>query len=360
MPSRITRRIERDLGIKGLLDALANKLAASDLRSLLMEVYRIRAAGVKEPATLAQAEDPLMAPSAVSARDLLAFDWVAFEAASEFGALDLSPVCPFGASHTLGGISQNNVLTAVRNAEALGDSTIPMALEAARRRRSGELVRLCASHRVIRLQPFDVPEFSPHFRLFGLVTAGRDAGWSRFETAHLLEHVRVYLRIFRMLSAEGFSIRNPLVEFTDMTVVEAALAAAGVTRDEIHESIRAHRLGGSERFLHERGIALPVDARHPLLESKVLEPLRAEFPEVQFRLNQARLEGLGYYRRFTLRISPQAPDGNCYPVVDGGFTGWTARLLGNQKERLLISGIGSEFVCKKYGPASSRHGYRHS
>jgi hypothetical protein len=123
---------------------------------------------------------------------------------------------------------------------------------------------------------------------------------------------------------------------------------AGVGRDEVRESIRAHRLGGSERFLHEREIALPADARHPLLESAVLDPLRAEFPEAQFRVNQARLEGLGYYRSFALRISPKAPDGNRYPVVDGGFTNWTAGLLGNQKERLLISAIGSEFVCKKY------------
>jgi hypothetical protein len=73
-----------------------------------------------------------------------------------------------------------------------------------------------------------------------------------------------------------------------------------------------------------------------------------EFPEAQFRVNQERLEGLGYYRSFALRISVQAPDGNHYPLVDGGFTDWTARLLGNKKERLLISGIGSEFVCKTY------------
>src|SRR6266851_9580216 len=189
MQSTITRRIERELGITGLLDALANKLPASDLRSLMLEVYRIRASQVKEPSTLARAaRDPLMAPSAVSARDLTAFDSVAFAAAEDFAALDLAPVCPFGASSALGRTSQNNVLTAIRNAEALGDSTIAMALEAARRRGAAELVRLCASHRVIRLQPFEVAGFTPHFRLFGLVTAGRDTGSSRFETAHLLEH----------------------------------------------------------------------------------------------------------------------------------------------------------------------------
>ena len=349
MPPEIVRRIERELGLTGLVDALASKLSASDLRSLLMEVYRTRAAGVKVAAIRAQAaKDPLMAPSTVSARDLMAFDSMAFQAASEFLALDLSPVCPLSATSTLGGTSQNNVVSAIRNAEALGDPTIALALEAGRRRRSEGLVRLCASHRVIRLQPFDVPGYSPHFRLFALVTAGRDTGSFRFETAHLLEHVRVYLRTFRMLTAAGFALESPIVELSDMVAIEAALAGAGVTSDEVRKSVRAHRLGGSERFLKERGIAAPVDWRHPLIESGVFGPLCNEFPKAQFRLNQERLEGLGYYRSFTLRILVQAPDGNRYPLVDGGFTDWTARLLGNHKERLLISGIGSEFVCKTY------------
>jgi hypothetical protein len=349
MPSRIAHRIERALGMVGLVDALASKLPASDLRSLLMEVYQARAAEVEASDIQAQSErDTLMAPSTVSARDLMVFDSAAFQAASEFAALDLSPVCPFAAAYTLGGTSQNNVVTTIRNAEALGDPTLSLALEAGRRRRSTDVVRLCASQRVIRLQPFDVPGYSPHFRLFGLVTAGRDRGSFRFETAHLLEHVRVYLRIFRMLTGAGFALESPLVEFADMIAVEAAVAGAGITRDEIRKSVRAHRLGGSESFLRERGLAAEVDARHPQLESDVIAPLREEFPEARFRVNQQRLEGLGYYRYFALRISPQAPDGNRYPIVDGGFTDWTARLLGNRKERLLISGIGSEFVCKTY------------
>ena len=349
MPSEIVRRIERELGLAGLLDALATKLSASDLRSFMMEVYRTRAAEVKVAAIRAQAErDPLMAPSTASARDLMAFDSMAFQAAQEFAAVDLSPVCPFSAASTLGGTSQNNVVTAIRNAEALGDPTIALALEAGRRRRSEELVRLCASHRVIRLQPFDVPGYSPHFRLFALVTAGRDTGSFRFESANLLEHTRVYLRLFRMLTAAGFALESPIVELSDMVAIETALAGAGVTSDEVRKSVRAHRLGGSERFLYERGITEPAGLPHPLLESSVIGPLRDEFPEAQFRVNHDRLEGLGYYRSFTLRISVPAPDGKRYPLVDGGFTDWTARLLGNKKERLLISGIGSEFVCKTY------------
>jgi hypothetical protein len=355
MSSRIIPRIERELGISGLVDSLA-RLPASDLRSILMEVYRIRSAGTKESGILEHAaRDPLMAASSVSSRKLMDFDSVAFRSAPEFAALDLSPVCPFSAASTLGGTSQNNVLTTIRNAEVLGDSTIALAIEACRRRSATDVVRLCASHRVVRLQPFDIPGYSPHFRLFGLVTAGRDTGAFRFEMAHLVEHVRVYLRMFRMLNDAGFALRNPVVEFTDMIAVEAGLAAAGVSREEIRESVRAHQLGGSERFLREHGIDALPNASHLQLESDVVTPLKNEFPEAQFRVNQRRLEGLGYYRPFALRITSDASDGNRYPVVDGGFTDWTARLMNNRKERLLISGIGSEFVCKAYGPVERAH-----
>ena len=69
MPSRIAHRIERALGMVGLVDALASKLSASDLRSLLMEVFQARAAEVEASDIRAQSErDTLMAPSTVSAR----------------------------------------------------------------------------------------------------------------------------------------------------------------------------------------------------------------------------------------------------------------------------------------------------
>ena len=54
MPSAITSRIERELGLTGLVDALT-RLPASDLRSLLMDVYRTRAAAVTEATIAAHA-----------------------------------------------------------------------------------------------------------------------------------------------------------------------------------------------------------------------------------------------------------------------------------------------------------------
>jgi hypothetical protein len=40
-------------------------------------------------------------------------------------------------------------------------------------------------------------------------------------------------------------------------------------------------------------------------------------------------------------------------LVDGGDVDWTQKLLNNAKERLVISGCGSERVCELSGPTSS-------
>jgi hypothetical protein len=90
------------------------------------------------------------------------------------------------------------------------------------------------------------------------------------------------------------------------------------------------------------------------VKADVFDPLAAEHPEAQFRFDLARLEGLAYYNGLCLRLSPAASDGVRFPVVDGGFTTWTARLLHDRKERFLATGIGSEFVCKRYRTAGAK------
>lgn len=374
MSSRITDRILRQTGIPRLCSVLSDELPASDLQSLLLSVFEQRAERVQESQVLAEARRGLVAPCGVDARVLHRFDSAAYAAASDFEAVDLSPVCPFGTTSVLGGIDQNNVLTAIRRAEVLGDSTVAMALECARRRRelsrrAASPVRLCGSHRVIRLQPFTAAGHVPHFRLFGLTSAGRHQGDHRFEIRHLAEHLRVYLMLFRTLNAKGFALRQPLVELSDLTITEALLERAGVDKESVRVNIRAHRPEESERLLREAGITLPAAVRDPareldevatrhglerqlarleLLKKQVVDPLRGEYPEAEFRFNLARLEGLRYYTGLCLRISPRAPDGARYAIADGGLTDWTARLLADRKERLLTSGIGSQFVCWRY------------
>ena len=370
MPSKIIHRIVAETGIPNL-DAALTALAPSDLQSLLMHVYQIRTRALGVPDLLRTAARPLFQASQIDARLLNTFDRVAFETAPGFEALDLAPVCTLGLNHVLGAIDQNSVLTTIRNGEVLGDATMPLALECWRRRKLSSRrpestpVRLAASHRMVRLQPFDVPGYVPHFRLFSMVSAGRDTGSDAFEIEHLAEHLRFYLRLFRALRAQGFGLNSPLVEISDTRIIQSLLAKHKIGADEVSRTIRAHRLGASRELLDAHGIALPDSVEDPArelreqtseqgisrlarLKSESLDPVQAEFPEAQFRFNLARLEGLNYYAGFTLRISPATADGARYPVVDGGFTDWTARLLQNKKERLLTSGIGTEFVCLRY------------
>jgi hypothetical protein len=367
MASKIVARIATQTGIPRLFQALSEDIALSDLQSLLMHVYRSRTAAFSAKELRRGAGRGLLAASKVDARVLNQFDRTAFEIAGHFEAIELSPVGPLGLNHVLGGIDQNSVLTTIRNAEVLGDPTTALALECWRKRqgqaRAGaEAVRLCCSQRLVRLQPFDEPGYSPHFRLFALVSAGRDTGSHAFEIQHLGEHIRFYLGLFAALNQQGFSFREPLVEISDTVVIEALLSASGIGLDELRQGVRAHVLGGSERFLVERGVRLPEAIEDPArelpdgmptfrlarLQTELLDKLRQEFPDARFRFNLARLEGLSYYHGICLRISSAAHDGNRYPITDGGFTNWTARLLEDHKERLLATGIGSEFACVKY------------
>jgi hypothetical protein len=355
-PSALTRsktivaRILEQLGAPELLERLV-RLTPTDLQSLLLEVYRARAARL-DAAALTVAR-PLTAPSTLDARAMLEIDRVAYAEARGFEAVELSPVAPVGSSHVLGGIDQNNVLAAVRNVEVLADPTEPMALECARRRRTQRdvEVRLCTSQRLLRLQPVDVPGYTPHFRLFALCTAGRDRGSHAFEAAALAEHVAFYLRFFRALAPLGYRFDDLAVEIADTDVARAL----GVDEAAVRETVRAHRPGAGEPLIAGRGLPHTVDDPRdvPLPSSRALfERLHAQLAalraEARVTYDLWRLEGASYYRRVCFRISATAPSGARYPLADGGAVDWTARLLSDGKERLFTSGIGSELIAKLY------------
>ncbi len=40
--------------------------------------------------------------------------------------------------------------------------------------------------------------------------------------------------------------------------------------------------------------------------------------------------------------------GTEFELIDGGFTTWTQQVLSNTKERLLISGLGTERLCSQF------------
>jgi hypothetical protein len=313
---KIAERIEREAGVPGLVSILAQRLSPTDLQSLLLEVYRARSSRMHPATVLSDFEsNRFVQPSAVSPTSLMRWEQAAFSHLPEgFEPIALSPVCPLGTSSVIATVDQNWAVSTARNTEVVSDSTNVLALECSVRRRellrvdpkSPTPVHLAASHRLLRAQRYESPESVAHFSSFALCSAGRDRGNSQFEVSALGMHIRFYL-----------------------------------------EALRAFL--GPEVPLHLSVADLSPTPRTDLMEAGVLSAIRSEFEEVDCRIDRHRAGGRGYYVDLCFRIQATTLGRRRLELVDGGSVDWTQKLLGNAKERVVISGIGSERLCKEFG-----------
>lgn len=87
--------------------------------------------------------------------------------------------------------------------------------------------------------------------------------------------------------------------------------------------------------------------RAEVLEQRIMAPLRPRHPEATFELDEERQTGRGYYRWAAFQVNVKDPEGHEWFLIDGGFTDWTEKLMSDRKEKLLISGMGTErfLVC---------------
>jgi hypothetical protein len=316
--SELLERILGEIHSPDLIKILSESVNPTDLQSLLLEVYRRRAAHLTPVDLLAQYEhNRFVRPSSVDPGMLMELDRLAFALASpDFQPIELAPVCPLGATSVIAAVDQNSTVATIRNTELVSDSTNVMALECALRRRvllkskdkTRQVVRLCSSHRVLRAQNYNRPDMVSHFRLFALCSAGRDEGSLKFEFVSLVEHLQFYIRFLSSLAETGYALQDLRVTLTDL-----------------------------DNDLHHEG-----------LRSTVIEPLAARFPGVIFALDPDRQAGRGYYDKFCFGMYAKDIRGVDHNLVDGGFTNWTQQLLSNKKERLLISGIGIERLGSLY------------
>jgi hypothetical protein len=232
-----------------------------------------------------------------------------------FECLALSPVCPLGTCSAVAPVHQDGAVVTVRNTEVVSDLTNVLALECAVRRRARKRedptstapVHLAAHHRLLRTQPFAGPLSFAHFAVFGLCSAGRDAGGLRFELATIALHARVFIGALRTHLGPDTRLALRLTDF-----------------------------GAADRRAQ--------------LEAEVLDPIGAEFDRVGCEIDEARAAGRGYYRDLCFQIDAQTPAGDMLNLADGGTVDWTQQLLSDRKERLVISGVGSDRVCLAFAP----------
>src|SRR5207302_4498058 len=319
--SRIINRIERDAGVPHLADILSARLAPTDLQSLLLEVYA-RRVKKRDPKALLDdhVSNKFTRPSASDPARLVEWDRVAFLTLPKvFQAVELSPVCPLGTGSVLSPISQDWTVSTIRNTEVVADSTNVLAIERAVRRltqrniSSGKAaaIHLAASHRLLRGQKFGVgPGTRQHFRTFTLCSAGRDPGNLLFESETVGLHIGFYLLALMKFLGTKVSLRVTVSDFGS----KAARAA---------------------------------------VQSGVVEKLQFVHKKVRIGIDQDRKQGRGYYGELCFKIFATPSNGREQELVDGGDVNWTQKLLNNAKERLIISGCGSERLCEFFDPAGS-------
>jgi hypothetical protein len=152
----------------------------------------------------------------------------------------------------------------------------------------------------LRAQLFSGPGLAAHFRLFTMVSSARDTGSGMTEAQLLVTHLRHWQRVLVALAPHA----RPRLLFT----VFDAPALRERVYDTVRPALAAH---GDE------AAAVPV----------IEEPDRER--------------GRGYYTGLALRLT--LLDGaDEVDLGDGGFTTWTAQLLGDAKERCLTSCISTE------------------
>jgi hypothetical protein len=271
----------------GTREALA-ALSPTDLQTLLLSLAQLRAAKVRPADVLRRwREDRFVRPSTSDPRVVAAVEARLWDRLPpEFDAVDLSPVVPIGTCTSVAPVSQNRIVTTMRSSEVLSDSANALAVEAADRRLrqpAGGEVHLATCHRLLRAQRFP-PGWSSHFRLFTLVSSARDTGSARTQARLLALHLRYWSR-----------------------VLDELVPTAQIRVTIFNPAIR-------ER-LAEQGI-YPVEG-----------------PD--------RLRWRGYYVDAAF-LTVVADGDQKVELGDGGLTTWTAQLMGNAKERCLVSCLSTE------------------
>jgi hypothetical protein len=285
----------------GTRHELETGLAPTDLQTLLMAVARARAERVTAARVLQRwRQDRFVRPAAADPRRLARLEARLWQLLPDrFAGVDLSPVAPLGTCSALAPVDQHRVVSTIRGTEVLSDPTNALAVEAALRRAAqgaAGRVDLAACHRVLRAQQLRLGH-AAHFRLFALASSARDRGSATTEAQMLIDHLGFWQQMLSDLLPDT-ATRVTVTTFGNPVLAERL-------RDTIGPALTA------------------APASVPVVD------------------DPTRRQGDGYYTGAALGLRADI-DGHTVDLGDGGLTTWTAQLLGDRKERCLVSCIATE------------------
>ncbi|WP_119080605.1 hypothetical protein [Chitinophaga alhagiae] len=301
----ISSHILKKINDPELVNTLARRLAATDLNTILLDVFHQRTAQLNAGALLrGYAQNRLVQPAAVDVIRLKEEELQTCRLLQKAGfePVELSPVAQLGTSSVVAAVDQKKVLTALRGTEVQADPTNALALHYAHQRKTGALAkgihRYCNISRVLRTQALPDPAYTPHFAVCTLTTMGRDAGSFTFEKTALLEHITAQNTICRQVYGKA--------------------------------QVRAE-------LIPQKGYS----ATHPLIAA-CMEHLQAAEPGLAVTVRQQPINK-NYYTGLQVKIIVALEERE-FEIGDGGLVTWTQQLLSDKKERMFISGLGAQLL----------------
>ncbi|PJA46444.1 hypothetical protein CO173_01620 [Candidatus Uhrbacteria bacterium CG_4_9_14_3_um_filter_41_35] len=372
---KMLQSISEELGVHNLLEILSTA-PMNRLQPMLVHMFKNRSRTVKPVDLLRiyERKQELLGISSIAQDDIYKFALMCSEAVGTlFESVQTSPVVPFGLNSGITKVSQNNVLSSLRGLEVVSDLTSQLALECALRRKHdivhgiNDTINLTTSGHVLRLQPFDKDRgYTQHFNLFALCSGGRHlVSKGGFVIPALNKHISALLDVMSALHKAGHIFSNITVKVSDMRFLDQLITATNLPR----KNILRNSLNDDFDMFAEYEVKFPkevesADELEPTMftenglidevrylsyiERSILTPLRATYTGIRFCFDFNRKSGLGYYPNLCFHIFATNKEGNVVQVADGGAVDWSAKLLSNKKEAMVISGIGSELTQKMF------------
>jgi hypothetical protein len=298
--NKITKHILDKIGQPELLEQLSG-LSQSELNSLFLEISKAQTNKLMPTDILnSYRSNRFVVPSVIDPIKYyqLEADMTRKARVDGIEPVLLSPVAPLGSCSVFGCVDQNNVVSATRGCEVLSDTSNMLAIYLADKIGSNEInnkngVHVCSLDRLTRAQAFEGAGFFAHFGIFCIVSSGKDTGSYSCEVNLLTKQLSFYREFFKT----GYD--------ADMKVV-----------------------------LRKRNGYTDTDG----FFAKMLHLMQVQLPDVPITTDESNVDN-NYYKGINFKIYMLTKT-ETVEVGDGGFTDWTQKMLGNKKERCLISGLG--------------------
>lgn len=312
MSSIIVKKIIDRSGEDRLLGFLSEQLSGTELNSLLLEVFNQRISR-QSPAQLLRhyQVNRFVKPADLPVIELkrIELDLLKIFHENSFEPIELSPVTVTGSCSVVAPADQKKILSALRGTEVLADATNAISLHIGHLKKEKlwspktpyEKLRFGTIQRHVRTQTITGKGFTPHFKIGCLVTSGLDTGNFGFEKESIAEHILAMKTIFAgYYKADQVGFRL-------------------ICRQGYPDSIK--------------------------LATEVKKFIQQHYPDTSLMVVEKGEKEINYYKGIQYKVDINM-NGKTFEIGDGGFVDWTQQLLGNKKERLLITGFGVDFMYR--------------